>query len=30
MKVIVSWFSVNDFEGAKKFYGNVLGLEENV
>ena len=28
MKVKVSWFSVNDFEGAKKFYGNVLGLKK--
>jgi predicted enzyme related to lactoylglutathione lyase len=28
MKVMVSWFSVNDFEGAKKFYGNVLGLKK--
>jgi predicted enzyme related to lactoylglutathione lyase len=27
MKVMVSWFTVNDFEGAKKFYGNVLGLK---
>ncbi len=28
MKVKVSWFSVNDFEGAKKFYGQVLGLKK--
>ena len=28
MKVKLSWFSVNDFEGAKKFYGNVLGLKK--
>ncbi|MFZ3217953.1 MAG: VOC family protein [Candidatus Acidiferrales bacterium] len=28
MKVKVSWFSVDDFEGAKKFYGNVLGLKK--
>ena len=28
MKVMVSWFSVNDFEGAKKFYGSVLGLKK--
>jgi predicted enzyme related to lactoylglutathione lyase len=28
MKVRLSWFSVNDFEGAKKFYGNVLGLKK--
>src|SRR5580704_6601070 len=28
MKVMVSWFSVNDFEGAKKFYGTVLGLKK--
>jgi predicted enzyme related to lactoylglutathione lyase len=28
MKVRLSWFSVNDLEGAKKFYGNVLGLKK--
>jgi predicted enzyme related to lactoylglutathione lyase len=28
MKVRLSWFSVNDFEGAKKFYGDVLGLKK--
>jgi predicted enzyme related to lactoylglutathione lyase len=28
MKVRLSWFSVNDFEGAKKFYGKVLGLKK--
>jgi predicted enzyme related to lactoylglutathione lyase len=28
MKVRLSWFSVSDFEGAKKFYGNVLGLKK--
>ena len=28
MRVKLSWFSVNDFEGAKKFYGNVLGLKK--
>jgi predicted enzyme related to lactoylglutathione lyase len=28
MKVRLSWFSVNDFEGAKKFYTNVLGLKK--
>jgi predicted enzyme related to lactoylglutathione lyase len=28
MKVRLSWFSVNDFEGAKKFYGSVLGLKK--
>jgi predicted enzyme related to lactoylglutathione lyase len=28
MKVRLSWFSVNDFESAKKFYGNVLGLKK--
>ena len=28
MKVRLSWFSVNDFEGAKKLYGNVLGLKK--
>jgi predicted enzyme related to lactoylglutathione lyase len=28
MKVTVSWFSVNDFEQTKKFYGNVLGLKK--
>ena len=28
MKVTVSWFSVNDLEGAKKFYGSVLGMKK--
>lgn len=28
MKVTVSWFNVRDFEEAKKFYGNVLGLNK--
>ncbi|MFZ0882001.1 MAG: VOC family protein [Candidatus Acidiferrales bacterium] len=28
MKVKVSWFGVDDFEGAKKFYGQVLGLKK--
>lgn len=26
MKVIVAWFSVDDLEREKKFYGDVLGL----
>ena len=30
MKVTVSWFSVNDLEQAKKFYGNVLGLKKTL
>jgi predicted enzyme related to lactoylglutathione lyase len=28
MKVKVSWFGVDDFESAKKFYGQVLGLKK--
>jgi predicted enzyme related to lactoylglutathione lyase len=28
MKVTVSWFSTTDFEATKKFYSDVLGLEE--
>ena len=28
MKVTVSWFGVDDFESAKKFYGQVLGLNK--
>jgi len=28
MKVTVSWFSVEDFERAKKFYGETLGLKK--
>ena len=28
MKVTVSWFSVKDFEQAKKFYGETLGLRK--
>jgi catechol 2,3-dioxygenase-like lactoylglutathione lyase family enzyme len=28
MKVAVSWFSVKDFEQAKKFYGESLGLKK--
>lgn len=28
MKVTVSWFSVKDFEQAKKFYGESLGLQK--
>jgi predicted enzyme related to lactoylglutathione lyase len=28
MKVKVSWFGVDHFESAKKFYGQVLGLKK--
>jgi CreA protein len=28
MKVTVSWFNVKDFEQAKKFYGETLGLKK--
>jgi predicted enzyme related to lactoylglutathione lyase len=28
MKMTVAWFSANDFEEAKKFYGCVLGLKK--
>jgi len=28
MKVTVSWFSVKDFEQAKKFYGETMGLKK--
>jgi predicted enzyme related to lactoylglutathione lyase len=28
MKMTVAWFSVNDFDEAKKFYGNTLGLKK--
>jgi predicted enzyme related to lactoylglutathione lyase len=28
MKVKVSWYGVDDFEAAKKFYGQVLGLKK--
>jgi predicted enzyme related to lactoylglutathione lyase len=28
MKMTVAWFSANDFEEAKKFYGHVLGLKK--
>jgi CreA protein len=28
MKMTVAWFSVNDFEQAKRFYGSVLGLKK--
>jgi CreA protein len=28
MKVTVSWFSVEDFEQAKKFYAEMLGLKK--
>ena len=28
MKMTVAWFSANDFEQAKKFYGQVLGLKK--
>ncbi len=28
MKVTVSWFSTKDFEETKKFYADVLGLNE--
>ena len=28
MKVTVSWFSVKDFEQAKKFYGDTVGLKK--
>jgi predicted enzyme related to lactoylglutathione lyase len=30
MQVTVAWFSVNDFEQAKKFYGSVLGLNKTL
>ena len=30
MKVTVSWFNVKDFDEAKKFYGNVLGLKKTL
>ena len=29
MKLSIAWFSVNDFEQAKKFYGDVLGLKKS-
>jgi CreA protein len=29
MKLSVAWFSVNDFEQAKKFYGGVLGMKKS-
>ena len=29
MKLSVAWFSVNDFEQAKKFYGSVLGMKKS-
>jgi CreA protein len=28
MKLTVSWFGVDDFEQAKKFYGDVLGMKK--
>ena len=28
MKMTVAWFSANDFEQAKRFYGQVLGLKK--
>jgi len=28
MKMSVAWFNVKDFEEAKKFYGQVLGLKK--
>ncbi len=28
MQLIVAWYSVSDFERAKKFYGDVLGLNK--
>jgi predicted enzyme related to lactoylglutathione lyase len=28
MKVSIAWFTVDDFEAAKKFYGNVLGMKK--
>lgn len=28
MKVTVSWFNVSDFEKAKKFYGETLGMKK--
>jgi predicted enzyme related to lactoylglutathione lyase len=28
MKVTVAWFSVEDFDEAKKFYGDTLGLKK--
>ena len=28
MKMTVAWFSANDFEQTKKFYGQVLGLKK--
>jgi predicted enzyme related to lactoylglutathione lyase len=30
MKVTVSWFSVDDFDQAKRFYGDVLGLKKTL
>lgn len=29
MKMTVAWFSVNDYEQAKKFYGQTLGLKKS-
>lgn len=29
MKLSVAWFSVKDFEQAKKFYGNILGMKKS-
>lgn len=29
MKMTVAWFSVKDFERAKKFYGQTLGLKKS-
>ncbi|MGA8144723.1 MAG: VOC family protein [Candidatus Acidiferrales bacterium] len=29
MKLTVSWFSVNDFNQAKKFYADTLGLKKS-
>jgi predicted enzyme related to lactoylglutathione lyase len=28
MKMTIAWFTVDDFEAAKKFYGNVLGMKK--
>ena len=28
MKVLLAWYNVNDFERAKKFYGDTLGLKK--
>jgi predicted enzyme related to lactoylglutathione lyase len=28
MKMTIAWFSVDDFEAAKQFYGSVLGMKQ--